>query len=63
MQVADAARPSGSVSPTSASREFDKIGISVEPVSPQLVTRARLDSKYRSGLLVSDVKAAGRWFG
>jgi serine protease Do len=62
-QVADAARPSGSVSPTSASREFDKIGISVEPVSPQLVTRARLDSKYRSGLLVSDVKAAGPSYG
>jgi serine protease Do len=60
-QVADAARPSAEVSP--ASRQFDKIGISVEPVPAGLVTRARLDSKYRAGLLVSDVKATGPAYG
>jgi serine protease Do len=60
-QVADVARPSAEVSP--ASRQFDKIGISVEPVPAALVTRARLDSKYRSGLLVSDVKVTGPAYG
>ena len=60
-QVADAARPSDNVSP--ASRQFDKIGISVEPVSPDLVNRARLASQYRNGLLVSDVKPTGPAYG
>jgi serine protease Do len=60
-QVADASRPSGDVSP--ASRQFDKIGISVEPISPELVTRARLASQYRTGLLVSDVKVTGPSYG
>ncbi len=60
-QVADASGPSAQVSP--ASRQFDKIGISVEPVSPELVTRARLASQYRTGLLVSDVKVTGPAYG
>ncbi len=45
--------------PVSDSRRFDKIGITVEPVSPELVTRAQIASKYTSGLLVSDVSATG----
>ena len=60
-QVADASQPNSDVSP--ASRQFDKIGISVEPVSSDLVTRARLASQYRTGLLVSDVKVTGPSYG
>jgi serine protease Do len=41
------------------SRRFDKIGIAVEPVSPELFTRARLDEQYRRGLIVSDVNVTG----
>jgi serine protease Do len=60
-QVADADQPSAQASP--AARQFDKIGISVEPVSPDLVNRVRLASQYRAGLLVSDVKPAGPSYG
>ncbi len=42
-----------------ASRRFDKIGIAVEPVSPELVTRGRVAEPYRRGLLVSDVNVTG----
>jgi serine protease Do len=44
---------------TSAGRSFDKVGITVEPVSPELVTRARLSAEYGKGLVVSDVKVTG----
>jgi serine protease Do len=40
-------------------RRFDKIGIAVEPVSPEVVTRARLAEPYRRGLIVSDVSVTG----
>ena len=43
----------------SASRQFDKIGIAVEQVSPELVTRARIAEPYRRGLIVSDVNVTG----
>jgi serine protease Do len=46
-------------SPASDSRRFDKIGIAVEAVSPELVTRARISDEYRRGLLVSDVSVTG----
>jgi serine protease Do len=49
----------GSVLPASEGRRFDKLGITVEPVSPALVTRARLAEPYRNGLLVSDVNVTG----
>jgi serine protease Do len=42
--------------PTPA-RKFDKIGISVAPVSQQLASR--VDAAYRGGLLVSDVNVTG----
>jgi serine protease Do len=41
------------------SRRFDKIGIAVEPVSPEVMTRARLAEPYRRGLIVSDVSVTG----
>ncbi|HEY2026888.1 MAG TPA: trypsin-like peptidase domain-containing protein, partial [Gemmatimonadaceae bacterium] len=41
------------------SRRFDKIGIAVEPVSPELFTRARLEEQYRRALIVSDVNVTG----
>jgi serine protease Do len=54
---------SGSPSPTRGaepeSRRLDKIGIAVEPVSAELVTRARIAEPYRRGLLVSDVSVTG----
>ncbi|MDB4913893.1 MAG: hypothetical protein JWM95_1537 [Gemmatimonadetes bacterium] len=40
-------------------RKFDKLGISVEPVSQELVTRARVEEPYRKGLIVSDVNVSG----
>jgi len=40
-------------------QRFDKIGIAVEPVSPELVTRVRLADAYRRGLLVSEVNVTG----
>jgi len=57
-QVASADEPA-SVVPASAGRHFDKLGITVEPVSPALVTRARVAEPYRKGLLVSDVNVTG----
>lgn len=59
-QMASASDEPGST-PAAApvERRFDKIGIAVEPVSPELVTRARLEAPYRRGLLVSDVSVTG----
>jgi serine protease Do len=58
-QVATADRAPTPVGPASTSRRFDKIGIAVEPVSPELVTRARVSEAYRRGLVVSDVAVTG----
>ena len=52
-------RPRPPVTAPAESRRFDKIGIAVEPVSAELVTRARVAAPYRSGLLVSDVSVTG----
>ena len=41
------------------SRRFDKLGITVEPVSPALATRARMAEPYRRGLMVSEVNVTG----
>jgi serine protease Do len=57
-QVASAEEPA-SVLPASEGRRFDKLGITVEPVSPALVTRARVAEPYRKGLLVSEVNVTG----
>jgi serine protease Do len=59
-QMASAApgSPRPDVAPTEA-RRFDKIGIAVEPVSPELVNRARVAEPYRRGLIVSDVSVTG----
>jgi serine protease Do len=57
-QVAEAT-PAPARAPESESRRFDKIGIAVEPVSPELVTRARIAEPYRRGLIVSDVSVTG----
>ncbi|MEO7713436.1 MAG: trypsin-like peptidase domain-containing protein [Gemmatimonadaceae bacterium] len=53
------AAPSPARGSESASRQFDKIGIAVEPVSPELITRARIAEPYRRGLIVSDVNVTG----
>ena len=57
-QVASAETPA-SVAPASEGRRFDKLGISVEPVSPALVSRARVAEPYRQGLMVSEVNVTG----
>jgi serine protease Do len=54
-----AASPLPARSGEAESRRFDKIGIAVEPVSPEVVTRARLAEPYRRGLIVSDVSVTG----
>ena len=58
-QQVSSAVPSAPRGAEPESRQFDKIGIAVEPVSAELVTRARLAEQYRRGLLVSDVKVTG----
>jgi serine protease Do len=58
-QVASNDRGPAEIAPASASRRFDKIGIAVEPVSPEQVTRAQLSDTYRRGLMVSDVAVTG----
>jgi serine protease Do len=57
-QVASADEPA-TVLPASEGRHFDKLGITVEPVSPALVTRARLAAPYSRGLMVSEVNVTG----
>jgi hypothetical protein len=57
-QVASADEPS-SIVPASEGRRFDKLGITVEPVSPALVTRAKLAEQYSHGLMVSEVNVTG----
>lgn len=58
-QVASADTPAPARSGESDARRFDKIGIAVEQVSPELVNRARLAEPYRRGLIVSDVSVTG----
>ena len=57
-QVASAEVPA-SVVPASEGRRFDKLGITVERVSPALVSRARVAEPYRQGLMVSEVNVTG----
>jgi serine protease Do len=60
-QVASAEDASSETQPAAAteSRRFDKLGITVEPVSPALASRARMSDAYRRGLMVSDVNVTG----
>src|SRR5215212_7525014 len=57
-QVASAEEPT-SIVPASEGRRFDKLGITVEPVSPALVTRAKVAEPYSHGLMVSEVNVTG----
>jgi serine protease Do len=60
-QVASADDSESETQPAAAteSRRFDKLGITVEPVSPALASRARLADVYRRGLMVSEVNVTG----
>jgi serine protease Do len=59
-QVASADGMSRRVAPIAPeSRRLDKAGITVEPVSPDVVTRAHLAAQYRGGLMVSEVSVSG----
>jgi serine protease Do len=55
--VATNARGPALDGPSDEARKFDKVGITVEPVSPD--ARARIEAPYRSGLMVSDVNVTG----
>ena len=59
--VTQVASTSGGSRDGSASegRRFDKVGITVEPVSPEVVRGARLTEAVRKGLIVSDVSVTG----
>jgi serine protease Do len=57
-QVASVEAPTRAT-PQPETRRFDKIGIAVEQISPELVTRARVAEAYRKGLIVSDVSVTG----
>ncbi|MES2176846.1 MAG: trypsin-like peptidase domain-containing protein [Gemmatimonadota bacterium] len=56
--VASSGRAPSDAEPASA-RKFDKLGITVEPVSAELVTQAKLAEPYSKGLVVSDVNLTG----
>jgi serine protease Do len=58
-QVAAADSPAAPARSGDTERRFDKIGIAVEQVSPELVNRARVAEPYRRGLIVSDVSVTG----
>jgi serine protease Do len=58
-QVASNDAPAPARGGDSESRRFDKIGIAVEQVSPEVVNRARVAEPYRRGLIVSDVSVTG----
>jgi serine protease Do len=58
-QVAAAAAEPAAIVPASEGRRFDKLGITVEPVSPALVSRARVAEPYRRGLMISEVNVTG----
>ncbi|MDB4887250.1 MAG: hypothetical protein JWN79_2688 [Gemmatimonadetes bacterium] len=59
-QVASGEESGTRVQPTASdSRRFDKMGVQVETVSPELVTREKLAPAYARGLLVSDVSPTG----
>ena len=42
-----------------AARQYDKLGISVGPVTPELVTKAKIPAAYRNGLVVTSVSPKG----
>ena len=58
LAAADRGGERGRVSPTDG-RRFDKMGITVEQVPPELITRARIPEAFRRGLLVSEVNVSG----
>ena len=58
-QVASTDAPGTRERPASDSRRFDKMGITVQPLSPDVVTRGRVQAPYRQGLIVSDVSVTG----
>ncbi|MBA3672653.1 MAG: trypsin-like peptidase domain-containing protein [Gemmatimonadaceae bacterium] len=59
VRVATAAGAPAGEGASAAGRRFDRIGVTVEPVSAELVTRARLVDPYAHGLMVSDVSVSG----
>ncbi len=45
--------------PAAGSRNYDKLGITAEPVPNEFATQGRVPSQYRGGLLVTDVSLTG----
>jgi serine protease Do len=58
-EVASASGRRGDARPAGAGRNYDKLGITAEPVPEELASQARVPSEYRRGLLVTDVSLTG----
>ena len=54
-----AARTGSTVRPTPEAINYDKLGVAVAPVPPELAKRAELGDQFRRGLLVTDVNVGG----
>jgi serine protease Do len=51
--------PRGDARPIGAGRNYDKLGITAEPVPSELSSQARIPTAYRRGLLVTDISLTG----
>jgi serine protease Do len=51
--------PRGDTRPIGAGRNYDKLGITAEPVPAELSSQARIPTAYRRGLLVTDISLTG----
>jgi len=58
-QVASADRSRLPASSTNGAREFDKIGLSVEPMSPEFARQFQLNDQVRKGVIVTNVTSTG----
>jgi serine protease Do len=58
-EVASASGRRGEARPIGGGRNYDKLGITAEPVPEELASQARIPAQYRRGLLVTDVSLTG----
>jgi serine protease Do len=58
-EIAAGSGPRGDARPIGAGRNYDKLGITAEPVPEELASQARIPAQYRRGLLVTDILLTG----
>jgi serine protease Do len=58
-EVASASGSRGESRTIGAGRSYDKLGITAQPVPEELASQARIPTRYRTGLLVTDVSLTG----